>query len=97
MDMEAKLTEEIRKFVADYLEVHGLAPNLGMLGRRFGSRTRKWTGLSVDELLRKDPGFTLEVQLSGKTLVVCDFDIERAEEKMREREALAVSASVSKD
>jgi hypothetical protein len=68
---EREVADRVYEFLDGYLEKFGEAPNLGLLGRRFNREVRSRCGMRLEELLRLDARFVLNMIKSGATLVTC--------------------------
>lgn len=68
---EDQLRDRICVYVVGYIERVGKAPNLGILGRRFGKQVGRF-GKDFMALLSGDRRFALNIIESGATLVLAD-------------------------
>lgn len=83
---ESDLKLRIAKYIVAYFDANAAepvfedrVPNLGIIGRRFGTLCRKRFNKSVEELLETDEYFTVSVKADGCTLVYCDELLSRIE------------------
>lgn len=73
--LEKELHDEMAGFVVRYIGQFSLAPNLGILARRFGKRCKRF-GFGCEAFMLRDPRFIMTMLESGKTTIYASLELD---------------------